>query len=60
MRCLEFSLYYFKVFVIEVLKGMILDKVYGLEDVEVEKGVDELILYDFYIWNDFVKVFEEV
>lgn len=57
---LDFNLKKFKVKVLEVLEGMILDCVLGLEDVEVGDGVDEKMFYDFYIWLDFEKVGEEV
>ncbi|HEO6402923.1 TPA: zinc ABC transporter substrate-binding protein [Streptococcus agalactiae] len=58
-RRLEPSLHHSKVSVIEASKGMTLDKVHGLEDVEAEKGVDESTLYDPHTWNDPVKVSEE-
>ncbi|MGT2888069.1 metal ABC transporter solute-binding protein, Zn/Mn family [Streptococcus didelphis] len=48
-----------KVKVIEASKGMDLDRVRGLEDVEVTQGVDEATLYDPHTWNDPVKVAEE-
>lgn len=56
---LDLSLQNSKVKVIEASEGMTLDRVYGLEDIEVGKGVDEKSLYDPHTWLDPEKVAEE-
>lgn len=48
-----------KVRVVEASQGMTLDKVVGLEDVEVGEGIDEKTLYDPHTWLDPEKVAEE-
>ena len=48
-----------KVKVLEASEGMTLERVPGLEDVEVGKGVDEKTLYDPHTWLDPEKVAEE-
>ena len=48
-----------KVKVLEASEGMTLDRVSGLEDIEVGKGVDEKSLYDPHTWLDPEKVAEE-
>lgn len=56
---LDPSLQKSKVKVLEASEGMTLDRVYGLEDIEVGKGVDEKSLYDPHTWLDPEKVAEE-
>ena len=56
---LDLSLQNSKVKVIEASEGMTLDRVSGLEDIEVGKGVDEKSLYDPHTWLDPEKVAEE-
>ncbi|MBF0787790.1 MULTISPECIES: metal ABC transporter solute-binding protein, Zn/Mn family [unclassified Streptococcus] len=48
-----------KVKEIEASQGMSLEKVAGLEDMEVGNGIDEKILYDPHTWLDPEKVAEE-
>lgn len=45
--------------VIEASQGMTLDKVAGLEEMEVGEGIDEKTLYDPHTWLDPEKVAEE-
>lgn len=47
------------VVVLEASKGMTLERVPGLEDVEVGEGMDEATLYDPHTWVDPVLVAEE-
>ncbi len=56
---LDPSLQKSKVKVLEASEGMTLDRVSGLEDIEVGKGVDEKSLYDPHTWLDPEKVAEE-
>lgn len=56
---LDPSLQNSKVKVIEASEGMTLERVSGLEDIEVGKGVDEKSLYDPHTWLDPEKVAEE-
>ena len=56
---LDLSLQKSKVKVLEASEGMTLDRVSGLEDIEVGKGVDEKSLYDPHTWLDPEKVAEE-
>lgn len=56
---LDLSLQNSKVKVIEASEGMTLERVSGLEDIEVGKGVDEKSLYDPHTWLDPEKVAEE-
>ena len=56
---LDPSLQNSKVKVVEASDGMTLDRVSGLEDIEVGKGVDEKSLYDPHTWLDPEKVAEE-
>lgn len=56
---LDLSLQNSKVKVIEASEGMTLDRVSGLEDIEVGKGVDEKSLYDPHTLLDPEKVAEE-
>ena len=56
---LDLSLQNSKVKVLEASEGMTLDRVSGLEDIEVGKGVDEKSLYDPHTWLDPEKVAEE-
>lgn len=46
--------------VLEASTGMSLERVPGLEDVEVSEGIDEATLYDPHTWVDPVLVAEEV
>lgn len=46
--------------VLEASKGMSLERVPGLEDVEVSEGIDEATLYDPHTWVDPILVAEEV
>ena len=48
-----------KVKVLEASEGMSLDRVPGLEDMEVGEGMDEKTLYDPHTWLDPEKVAEE-
>ncbi|KXT81713.1 metal ABC transporter solute-binding protein, Zn/Mn family [Streptococcus oralis] len=48
-----------KVRVLEASEGMTLDRVSGLEDVEVGDGIDEKTLYDPHTWLDPEKAGEE-
>lgn len=48
-----------KVKVLEASEGMSLDRVPGLEDMEVGEGIDEKTLYDPHTWLDPEKVAEE-
>lgn len=48
------------VLVIEASQGMSLERVPGLEDMEVADGVDEATLYDPHTWVDPILVAEEV
>ncbi|MGT2911095.1 metal ABC transporter solute-binding protein, Zn/Mn family [Streptococcus cameli] len=45
--------------VIMATDGMKLDKVKGLEDMEIEPGMDEASVYDPHTWNDPIKAAEE-
>ena len=56
---LDPSLQKSKVKVLEASEGMTLERVPGLEDIEVGKGVDEKSLYDPHTWLDPEKVAEE-
>ena len=56
---LDPSLQKSKVKVLEASEGMTLDRVSGLEDIEVGEGVDEKSLYDPHTWLDPEKVAEE-
>lgn len=56
---LDPSLQKSKVKVLEASEGMTLERVSGLEDIEVGKGVDEKSLYDPHTWLDPEKVAEE-
>ena len=56
---LDPSLQKSKVKVLEASEGMTLDRVSGLEDIEVGKGVDEKSLYDPHTWLEPEKVAEE-
>ncbi|MGT2867013.1 metal ABC transporter solute-binding protein, Zn/Mn family [Streptococcus fryi] len=46
--------------VLEASKGMSLERVPGLEDIEVSEGIDEATLYDPHTWVDPILVAEEV
>ena len=48
-----------KLRVIEASKGMELDKVAGLEDIEDTEGKDAKHLYDPHTWMDPLKIAEE-
>lgn len=56
---LDPSLQKSKVKVLEASEGMTLERVSGLEDIEVGEGVDEKSLYDPHTWLDPEKVAEE-
>ena len=56
---LDPSLQKSKVKVLEASEGMTLDRVSGLEDIEVGEGLDEKSLYDPHTWLDPEKVAEE-
>ena len=56
---LDPSLQKSKVKVLEASEGMSLDRVPGLEDMEVGEGMDEKTLYDPHTWLDPEKVAEE-
>ncbi|MBP2622363.1 metal ABC transporter solute-binding protein, Zn/Mn family [Streptococcus oricebi] len=48
-----------KVQVVEATEGMQLERVEGLEDMEVGEGVDEKTLYDPHTWLDPIRMAEE-
>lgn len=57
---LDASTHHSKVKIIEASKALPLDKVQGLEDMEVGKGIDPATLYDPHTWSDPIMAAQEV
>ncbi|OJF72498.1 adhesion protein [Streptococcus bovimastitidis] len=57
---LDASAHHSKVQIMETSKGLPLDKVQGLEDMEVGKGIDPATLYDPHTWSDPILAAQEV